>query len=144
VSLVLSSCSTTEEACAEYDYTSAEAEHACAHVEDGPFGDLGDGDELSNLHLLYTVELREVDGQYQGELSFVARESAVHAFVFREADLPFAIRSGGEDLCVVEDTTEGCDDYSAAYLAELERNQEVTLVIGPTSQPTVRVVAERQ
>jgi hypothetical protein len=130
--------------CGAFELTEEEAEHACAHLDEGPFGELASGEPLANLHMLYTVTLEASGDAYVASLPFVPRESSVHAFLVLEADVPLRVVSGGSELCLVGDEPDGCDGLSAASLVDLERNQEVTLEIGPTSNAPVRLLAERQ
>jgi hypothetical protein len=130
--------------CGDLEFTEEEAGHACKHVEDGPFGDLASGDELGNLHMLYTLTLDGEGETYSGTLTFIARESAVHAFVLMESGVPLKVRSGETALCLAEDEPDGCDAFKNAHLVELERNAEVVLEIGPTSKSSIRLIAERQ
>jgi hypothetical protein len=144
-----SGCSDSEGAsgagdCGPFALTEEEAEHGCAHLVDGPFGELASGAALDNLHMLYTVTLEQEGPDYAGTLTFIAREAAVHAFVVVEPDVPLRVLAGGTELCLVDDEPEGCDDLSVAHLVELERNQEVTIELGPTSRSTVRILGERQ
>ncbi len=146
-----SSCSDSSDAggggsgvCGGFALTEEEAEHACAHLVEGPFGELANGEPLANLHMLYTVTLEPSGDAYVASLPFVPRESAVHALIVLEAGVPVRILQGDTELCLEPSEPEGCADISAAHLVELDRNQEVTIEIGPTSSPTVRLVAERQ
>lgn len=131
-------------ACGAFALSEDETKHACAHVDEGPFGELASGEPLANLHMLYTVTLEPSGDAYVASLPFVPRESAVHAFLVLDADVPFRVLQGDTELCLEPDEPDGCAELSAAHLVDLDRNQEVTIEIGPTSSPTVRLLAERQ
>ncbi len=130
--------------CADYELTTEEAEHACVHVVDGPFDDLRSGEQWSNLHMLYTVALESSGTSYAGELKFVARESAVHAFLAVEEGVSVRVADSSGDLCVVEQAPDGCESFASAHLVLLERGKEVTLAVSSDSSTTVRMLAERQ
>jgi hypothetical protein len=143
----LSACDGSDaggEACDDFVLTEEEASHACVHTDDGPFDELGNGEQLGNLHMLYTVSLEPSGSSYAGTVTFIARESAVHAFLLVEDDVPVRVLDGERELCVVVDETDGCDAFASAHLVRLERSEKVTLELGPTSRSSVRVLGERQ
>jgi hypothetical protein len=130
----------------DYGLPEGEVEHACGHVPDGPFGELGSGDELDNLHLLYTVTLEEQpDGRYAGSLGFVARKSSTHVFyVFGPSALSFHDESG-EQLCIAATVRElSCAEMNRAELVDLEDGQRIELRIGAQDAPTLQLLAERK
>jgi hypothetical protein len=130
----------------EYGLDEGEVEHACRHVPDGPFGELSSGDDLDNLHLLYTVTLEEQpDGLYAGSLGFVARKSSTHVFyVFGPSALSFHDETG-EQLCIAATVRElSCTEMDRAELVDLEDGQRIELRIGAQSTSTVRILAERK
>lgn len=130
------------------DYTlgAEEVDHACRHLDEGPYGELVAGDDLGNLHMLYTVELEaQSDGSYAGSLGFVPRASATHVFyVFEGAELRFHDDTG-EPLCVAETIEEvSCETIERAQMLDLVEGQRIELRFAAMTEPTTRILAERR
>jgi hypothetical protein len=130
----------------DYSLSQKQVEHACGHLEEGPYGELVAGDELTNLHMLYTVQLEALaDGGYEGSLGFTPRASSTHVFyVFEGAALSFADEAG-ESLCVaatIEDVD--CAGIERAQMIDLVEGQRIELRLTATSEPTTRILAERR
>jgi len=130
----------------DYEVPAKEVEHSCSHQTEGPYGEVADGDELLNLHMLYTVTLSPTDdGRFAGRYPFTARKTSTHVFyVFGDAPLAYEDASG-EGLCVAGTIDEAdCDGLDRIELVDLEEGQTIELVVGPYDAPEVELVLERK
>ncbi len=129
------------------DYTVSESEvaHACSHAPDGPFDSLQSGEEVANLHTFYTLGLsEEAPGSYVGTFSLTARKTATHSFYW-SVPVDVQYRVAGEDRCVAHSQpTAGCSPLPRLDLVDLVDKETVLLEIGPTSEASVALVAERR
>jgi hypothetical protein len=130
----------------DYGLDDGEVEHACGHIGEGPYGELAAGEQLGNLHMLYTVALvPDGDGRFSGTLGFVPRATATHVFyAFDDATLSFH-EGEGDALCIartVEDVA--CDPIDRALMVDLDEGRTIEVRIAPMDRPTVRILAERR
>jgi len=118
--------------------------HACGHLNDGPFGELSDGDDLVNIHMLYTLQLTpNGNGGFEGSFPFTSRDDATHVFMSVDAEVPLRFEAGGAPRCHAESTPDGCDGIARAAFVDLAEGETVTLGVGPVSTETVRLLGER-
>jgi hypothetical protein len=130
----------------DYEVPAEEVEHSCSHRTEGPYGEVADGEEVVNLHMLYTLRLTETDdGRFVGRYTFTARETTTHVFyVFAGAALGFEDASG-EALCVAATIAEAdCDGLDRIELVDLEEGTPIELVVGPHDAAEVDLVVERK
>ncbi|EYF01666.1 hypothetical protein [Chondromyces apiculatus] len=130
----------------DYEVGEQEIAHACGHVEEGPYGALPSGDDLANLHMLYTVALDDDGaGAFGGTLTLTARETSTHVFYYL-SDVPAAYHdAAGEDLCIAHTfVPTGCDAMRRVDLVDLVDQEAIEILLGPSTEAYARVVAERK
>ncbi len=129
----------------DYTVTTGEVDHACGHATGGPFGSLQSGDELANLHTFYTLDLsEEASGSYVGTFALTARKTATHSFYW-SVPIDVRYRVAGQDRCVAHtQPTPECSSLPRLDLVDLADKETVVLEVGPTSEASVAIVAERR
>lgn len=128
-------------------------EHACEHLEEGPFvpldaaADAATAPLLANTHVAYEVTLQEAGGgQHDGFLAYEAAEAA-EFFFFLDADVPVAFSDEQGNPLTVEATcdsqpcSEVCTLIKKKYKLDLEIGRAV-LSFGPTPTHDLLVLVE--
>jgi hypothetical protein len=120
--------------------------HACWHVDNGPYGSVTASPDrvprVDAFHTLYTVNLRQVNGEYTGTFQFKAFATGDFV-VYMSQKVPLTIREG--ELAVpiaAEKPTTACTGLQHMVGLELTDKVTYTFTLGPTSLQQLRMVTE--
>ncbi|MCK8500769.1 hypothetical protein [Myxococcus fulvus] len=127
-----------------------DGEHACWHVESGPFvtvtASTTRDPRVDDFHTYYTVKLREVDGQYTGTFSYKAFASGNFVVYLSTPDVPVTLVETAVQKTVTPAGTRPTGDFCSGLKHmvgyELTDRIQYTLTLGPTSLTELGMVIE--
>ncbi len=129
----------------EFDFGD-EGAHACWHVDNGPYGAVTASESrqprVDAFHTLYTVHLRQVNGEYTGTFQF--RAFATGDFiVYLSQQVPLAVHEGERVVPIAaEKASAACTGLQHMVGIELTDKVTYTFTLGPTSLSQLRMVTE--
>ncbi|AKT39437.1 hypothetical protein [Chondromyces crocatus] len=128
----------------QYEIDEYEINHACSHVDEGPFGEVGADKTLANLHMIYTVRLTDSgDDTYRGEVRFRARRTSPHVFYYPEDVYAAYQGEDGSNSCLAASVfPASCPGLGRADVIDLTEQQTVSIQLGPTERQNIRIMVE--